>query len=57
MHGAKALVILLGAVWFLHGAEFSGASALEFTKQLVALGPRPPGSAAHKKMQDLPRQN
>ncbi len=33
------------------GAGFSGSSALEFTRRAVALGPRVPGSAAHKKLQ------
>jgi glutaminyl-peptide cyclotransferase len=32
-------------------ADFSGASALEFTRQAVAFGPRPPGSAANQKLQ------
>src|SRR5271154_5285279 len=32
-------------------ADFSGASALEFTRQAVAFGPRPPGSPAHPKLQ------
>jgi len=35
------------------GAEFSGASALGFTAKAVALGPRPPGSAAHRRLQEL----
>jgi len=34
-------------------AEFSGAGALEYTRRLVALGPRPSGSAANKKAQAL----
>jgi Zn-dependent M28 family amino/carboxypeptidase len=32
-------------------ADFSGASALEFTRQVVEHGPRPPGSAASRKLQ------
>lgn len=32
-------------------ADFSGASALEFTRKIVAFGPRPPGSAAMRKQQ------
>jgi len=32
-------------------ADFSGASALEFTRKAVAFGPRPPGSAANQKLQ------
>ncbi len=34
-------------------ADFTGAGALELTRRLVALGPRPCGSAAHKRMQAL----
>src|SRR5436189_6293779 len=33
-------------------AEFSGASALEFTGKAVAFGPRPPGSRANRELQD-----
>jgi Zn-dependent M28 family amino/carboxypeptidase len=33
-------------------AGFSGASALEFTRKAVAFGPRPPGSAANRQLQD-----
>src|ERR1700692_4518767 len=32
-------------------AGFSGAAALEFTRQAVAFGPRPPGSDANHKLQ------
>jgi Zn-dependent M28 family amino/carboxypeptidase len=32
-------------------ADFSGASALEYTRKAVAFGPRPPGSAANRKLQ------
>ena len=32
-------------------ADFSGASALEFTRKAVAFGPRPPGSPANQKLQ------
>ncbi len=32
-------------------AEFSGAAALESTRRVVAFGPRPPGSAAIRKLQ------
>jgi Zn-dependent M28 family amino/carboxypeptidase len=31
--------------------SFSGASALEYTRQAVAFGPRPPGSLANRKLQ------
>ena len=33
------------------GADFSGKAALEFTRQAVAFGPRPPGSAANRRLQ------
>ena len=32
-------------------ADFSGASALEYTRRVVAFGPRPPGSPAIEKLQ------
>ncbi len=32
-------------------ASFSGASALNYTRQAVAFGPRPPGSEANRKLQ------
>ena len=35
------------------GADFSGASALEYTRKLVQLGPRWSGSPAHAKMQSM----
>jgi glutaminyl-peptide cyclotransferase len=49
MHCKKALLMLaLSAAW---GADFSGSSALEFTRRAVSFGPRPPGSAANRKLQ------
>jgi glutaminyl-peptide cyclotransferase len=49
MHCTKALLILAAsAAW---AADFSGTAALEFTRQAVAFGPRPPGSAANRKLQ------
>ncbi len=35
----------------LAAADFSGASELEYTRKAVAFGPRPPGSAANRKLQ------
>jgi acetylornithine deacetylase/succinyl-diaminopimelate desuccinylase-like protein len=32
-------------------ADFSGASALKFTREAVAFGPRPSGSEANRKLQ------
>ena len=54
MYCTKALLILLASVlpgptaW---AADFSGSSALEFTRKAVAFGQRPPGSAANQKLQ------
>ena len=45
----KALVALLApALW---AADFSGASALEFTRKAQSFGPRPAGSPANQKLQ------
>jgi glutaminyl-peptide cyclotransferase len=49
MHCSKALLILAATAAF--AADFSGTSALEFTRKAVAFGPRPPGSAANLKLQ------
>lgn len=54
MYCTKALLILLQSsllactAW---AADFSGSSALEFTRKAVAFGQRPPGSAANQKLQ------
>jgi Zn-dependent M28 family amino/carboxypeptidase len=50
---ALAALAAAGAPWICAQtpARFSGASALEFTRHAVAFGPRPPGSAAIKKLQ------
>jgi glutaminyl-peptide cyclotransferase len=52
MHGHQKILILAAALLALaaQGAEFSGARALEHTRRAVALGPRPPGSAALEKL-------
>ena len=50
MLGAKILLTFLAALAAL-GADFSGASALEYTRRVVAFGPRPPGSPAIGKLQ------
>ena len=49
MHRTQALLILAASTAF--AADFSGAAALEFTRHAVELGPRPPGSAANRKLQ------
>lgn len=50
MHGTKALLLTL-----LAGGDFSGEPALRHATELVRLGPRTPGSAAHRKAQDYIR--
>ncbi len=50
MHRAKAFLILAASLPAF-AADFSGASALEFTRKAVAFGPRPPASQANKNMQ------
>ena len=50
MHGTKAILALL-----LAGADFSGEQALRHTAELIRLGPRTPGSPAHRKAQDYIR--
>lgn len=49
------LAAVLGAALCapLGAADFSGKQALEYTRQATALGPRPSGSAANKKLQAL----
>lgn len=49
MHCTKACLILLASACF--GADFSGESALQFTRRVVSFGPRPPGSAAIHRLQ------
>ena len=39
----------------LSAANFSGASAYEYTRHAVAFGPRPPGSTANRQLQDYIR--
>jgi glutaminyl-peptide cyclotransferase len=51
MFRAQTLVVALLAAASVRAANFSGASALEFTRRAVALGPRPAGSAANRNLQ------
>ena len=44
-------ILLARLVTNATAADFSGASALEFTRKAVAFGPRPPGSLANQKLQ------
>lgn len=52
MHGAQTLLIFLLALPALCG-DFSGLGAYNFTKQVVELGPRPPGSAAMERQRQI----
>jgi glutaminyl-peptide cyclotransferase len=52
MHGTQALV-LIAAMAAAGPVRFSGESALEFTRKIVDLGPRPADSPAHRKMQRM----
>lgn len=45
-------VLLLGLAAAASAAGVSGTSALEFTRRAVAFGPRPPGSAANRALQN-----
>ncbi len=49
MHWSKT-ILMLGAV-SAFAADFSGSSALEFTRKVVSFGVRPPGSPAIHKLQ------
>jgi glutaminyl-peptide cyclotransferase len=51
MFGAKILLAL--PLTLASAASFSGASAFEYTKRAVELGPRPSGSAANLKLQAM----
>ncbi len=54
MHCSKAalsVAALVTAVSLHAAGGFNGARALEYTRHLAALGPRTPGSVAHKKAQ------
>lgn len=50
MHGTQTVLTFLAVAALAAGADFSGASALEFTRRVVAFGPRTPGSAAIGKL-------
>lgn len=49
----KKIVLTLAALFvhFAQAADFSGPEALAFTRKVVSFGPRPPGSAAIRKLQ------
>ncbi len=54
MRGREALLTLAAAA-ALGGADFSGGSALELTRRVVAFGERYPGSPGHRKVQEFIR--
>jgi hypothetical protein len=47
------LIVLVAASFAFAQEPFSGDSAHKLTAEVVALGPRPPGSAAARKMHTL----
>jgi Zn-dependent M28 family amino/carboxypeptidase len=51
MLGAKTALVFWATL--AAAADFSGVSALEFTRKVVDLGPRPPGSPAIRKLQQM----
>ena len=61
MHGTKtlaAIAVLVPLAVAQHvppvaGSRFSGPGALEYTRRIVALGPRPVDSPAHRQMESL----
>jgi glutaminyl-peptide cyclotransferase len=50
MRGIQTILTFLMVAALAAGGDFSGASALEFTRRVVAFGPRTPGSAASLKL-------
>jgi hypothetical protein len=58
MHRCQEIAVLLLAVVFAGSAgaaeppNFNGEAALEHTRKVVAFGPRPPGSAASRQLQN-----
>jgi glutaminyl-peptide cyclotransferase len=55
MRRAQAVILLAPLLASLSGkaADFSGANALEYTRKIVAFGPRPSGSEALRETQSL----
>src|SRR5713226_6089527 len=51
MFRAQTFLILIPFGVSASAADFSGASALKFTRDAVAFGPRPAGSEANRKLQ------
>ena len=53
MLSKQILILVLAACSASAQAKFSGQSALEYTRRVVALGPRPVGSEAYRKTQEI----
>jgi glutaminyl-peptide cyclotransferase len=51
MHSSKIIALALCTAAVSLAADFSGASALEFTAKAVSFGPRPAGSEANRRLQ------
>jgi Zn-dependent M28 family amino/carboxypeptidase len=51
MHRTKIAILTLLVALTACGKDFDGKRALEYTRQAVEFGPRPPGSAAIQKLQ------
>jgi len=55
MHGLQTILTALAAAALAATADFSGASALEYTRRVVEFGPRPPGSEASARLRSYLR--
>lgn len=51
MHCAKIAALAVAVASFCMATEFSGASAMEFTRKAVGFGPRPAATEANRKLQ------
>src|SRR6267154_262538 len=51
MFRPQAFLILIASAAIASAASFSGVAALDYTKKVVAFGPRPPGSEPIHKLQ------
>ena len=53
MLSRQIIILILAAVSLAGQAKFSGENALEYTRRVVALGPRTVGSDAYRKAQEM----
>jgi Zn-dependent M28 family amino/carboxypeptidase len=53
MHRAQAVMVIAASVCYGAPVQFSGESALRFTKALVDLGPRPVDTEAHRRAEQF----